>query len=224
VAEIWDREYRQLHSIPSSTRSLPSKALCIAEPLIDLGRARQVFDAGCGNGRNATHLAKQGCTVVAADLSPAALEAAKHAVLETGTQKFIKLTAIDLSKPLPYPDQRFDLCLDSYVSCHFTDQHVFRRYWQELARVTHRDGVIFSSMFANDDEYYAQWISGDAPRSIITDPVNGITKVIYREDAFKSLFDAPLTLVNFLKFEFTDIVFDRNYRRCLFIALLKHMN
>jgi SAM-dependent methyltransferase len=76
-AEIWDREYRQIRSIPSSTRRVPSKALLLLEQLLDLNKARIVLDAGCGNGRNAVYLAAKGCNVVAVDFSSAALATVK---------------------------------------------------------------------------------------------------------------------------------------------------
>jgi SAM-dependent methyltransferase len=223
TVEIWDREYRQLHSIPSSTRQSPSKALLIVEPLIDFVGVHRVFDAGCGNGRNAIHLATLGCNVVAVDLSPAALDAARVFAFEAGMLDRINFAIADLFKPLPYENNQFDLCLDSYVSCHFTDPSWFESYWRELTRITRPGGLIFSSMFSIDDEYYAELIGRDSSHSIVTDPINGITKVIYREDQFKLLFNPPLILADFLKFQFMDRVIDRDYRRSLLIALLKNM-
>src|SRR5262249_28499020 len=72
--DTWEREYLDIHSIPSSTRLLPSKAVLLIEPLINFGQAKRILDAGCGNGRNAIHFAKKEYRVIAADFSPAALD------------------------------------------------------------------------------------------------------------------------------------------------------
>jgi SAM-dependent methyltransferase len=221
TSETWDKEYTQLHSIPSSTRLLPSKALCIAEPLISFAVAKTALDAGCGNGRNSIYLARKGIDVTAVDLSQAALDATAAVSTREKLTSRIHFMRADLFKPFPYQNQQFDLSLDSYVSCHFSEKSGFRNYWSELTRVTRKGGMIFSSMFSADDEYYANFIKQQAARSIVTDPVNGISKVIYCENEFKSLFAHPLKLEFFMKFQFTDRVHDRDYRRSLLIALLK---
>jgi methylase of polypeptide subunit release factors len=70
---LWQREYSEINSIPSSQRTTPSKALVAFEPLIPFKQSFKVLDAGCGNGRNAIHLASKVSRIIAADLSTAAL-------------------------------------------------------------------------------------------------------------------------------------------------------
>src|ERR1700680_3026063 len=171
--ELWEREYREIRSIPSSTRSAPSKALLIAEPLIDFLSTAVVLDAGCGNGRNAVHLAAKGLRVIAADFSPAALNSVACLAGISGLRRRIDLTRIDLNGTLPFTNASFDLCIDSYVSCHFTRQETIDRYLAELARVTRPGGRVFTSMFSHDDEYYdviAREYPNDLP--LVTDPHN----------------------------------------------------
>ena len=220
--KLWEREYREIQSIPSSTRVRPSKALLLFDAIIDFSRIRSALDAGCGNGRNAVHLASKGCDVIAADFSSAALESTGRLAGELGLRDRVELRDIDLHEPFPFSDCIFDLCLDSYVSCHFTDSTPFSAYWSELARVTRAGGYIFSSAFAQDDEYY-QRLLGDrwAALSLVTDPTNCITKRLYSEDEFRSLFRKPLSILYFIKFQFSDIVLGRNFRRSLFVALLR---
>ena len=223
--ETWDKEYTQLHSpSPNSTRLLPSKALCVAGPLLNIPDPKTAFDAGCGNGRNSIYLAKQGFHVTAVDLSNAALDAAADFSAKEKLAEQIHLKRTNLFQPFPYRSQQFDLSLDSYVSCHFTDDNLFFTYWSELSRVTRKGGTIFSSMFCADDEYYAKLIQQDAPRVIVTDPTNGITKVIFREQEFKSLFTPPLALEFFIKFQFSDRVQGQDYRRSLLVALLRKLD
>src|SRR5262249_55271741 len=102
--ELWEREDRHLHSIPSSTRTVPSKALLLFEPLMDLKRDLVVLDAGCGNGRNAVHLAAKGCKIIATDFSPAALAATSQLAVASGLLDRIEPARVNLSEPLPFVD------------------------------------------------------------------------------------------------------------------------
>ena len=154
--EIWNREYQEIRSIPSSTRRLPSKALLLFEKILDFNKPRRVLDAGCGNGRNAVYLGAKGSHVVAVDFSSAALATVKSEVEPSGIGHRISLEKVDLLDALPFSDGTFDLCLDSYVSCHFTNNIDHTHYWSELSRVTRPGGHIFSSVFASDDEYYSK--------------------------------------------------------------------
>lgn len=218
----WDREYREIRSIPSSMRSLPSKALLLFERLLDFGSLRNVLDAGCGNGRNAIFLALKGCNVAAVDFSLAALEAVTTNAEREGLSNRIAVACADLRHTLPFKDDNFELSLDSYVSCHFTDEADHRHYWSELSRVTRPGGHIFTSVFSPDDEYYRSAAAlQNSPMPFVTDPVNGITKRIYGEEEFKSLFAPPLSIAYFVKFQFSDRVIDRDYMRSLFVAVLR---
>jgi SAM-dependent methyltransferase len=219
--QTWDREYRECRSIPSSTRSLPSKALLLLEGLFDYRGVRTVFDAGCGNGRNAVHLAQKGCRVIAADFLPFAIQSvAVHAqgIEQVGT---IAPIQVDLLKQLPFPDEAFDLCLDSYVSCHFIDPSAFMMYWREIARVTRSGGYVFSSVFATDDQYYQTLLAGCENDTVIVDPTNGVAKRLYRAVEFKNVLPSQFSITYFWNFQFIDQVMGRDFLRSLFVVLLK---
>jgi SAM-dependent methyltransferase len=221
TVDVWENEYREIQNIPSSNRPTPSKALCILASLIDFSNIKHVLDAGCGNGRNSIYMAKLGCKVTAADFSTMALDAANVAADSELVRQDIAIQQVDLFRTLPYPNSQFDLCLDSYVSCHFVDEEKFQAYWDELSRVTRPEGLIFSSMFCKDDEFYAQFKKSAPKYELAIDPTNGIAKVLYSEDQFKLLFRPPLRIKYFLKFQFTDTVLGKQYLRSLLVALLQ---
>ena len=110
-ASTWDNEYREIHSIPSCERPLPSKALRILEPLIDFSDVGRALDAGCGNGRNAVYLARHGCKVTAADFSKAAIEATRAKMHREHFEQQILIEKVNLFEPLPYETGTFGLCL-----------------------------------------------------------------------------------------------------------------
>lgn len=75
----WDERYRDGDWTPGET---PTKILEDARRwLPDRGRA---LDVACGAGRNALHLARRGCSVLAVDLSVEGLRILRERALETG--------------------------------------------------------------------------------------------------------------------------------------------
>jgi SAM-dependent methyltransferase len=214
----WEQEYSHLQIIPSSTREFPSKALTLFSELIDYRTRRDVLEPGCGTGRNAIYLARKGCRVTAVDFSPIALrKLAERARLASVEQQILPCFA-DLSHRFPFGDECFDLCVDSYVSCHFIDDESIRHYWSQVRRVTRTGGLIYSCVFAEDDGYYREFARED---DIVIDPNNRIAKKLYREKEIKAILCRYFSLRYFAKFEFTDVVLDRHFIRRLYVLLLE---
>jgi SAM-dependent methyltransferase len=182
-----------------------------------------VLDAGCGNGRNSVYLGERGHHIIGVDFSSAALMASEDSARRSFAADRLSFARVDLFKRLPFADNRFDLSLDSYVSCHFIDQQRFDAYWKELTRVTKPGGMIFTSMFSIDDEYYANLAGGSALSHLVTDPFNNVTKRLHNEATFKSLFLPPLKVVYFIKFQFPDTVLGHSYTRSIFVSLIKRL-
>ena len=221
-AQLWDREYSDLKVIPSSTRQLPSKALVLFAEILDFRKVRNVLDAGCGIGRNAIYFAQKGCEVHAVDYSAKALTILGDAARRSGVQESIKTYNCRLQKTFPFKTSFFDLVLDSYVFCHFVDDDFRENYRRELHRVTKPGGIVFSSIFSFDDEYYRQirYKSGRKD-NLVTDPNNGITKRLYTEAEIKDFFSVDFRILHFVKFEFTDVVLGSPYWRSIFALALQ---
>lgn len=221
-ADLWDREYDALKVIPSSTRALPSKPLILFSELLGFDKVDKVLDAGCGIGRNTIYLAQKGCRVDAVDLSPAALRALDSAALRLGLRNSIRTHNCKLEAMFPFESEHFDLVLDSYVFCHFVDDAFRENYRRQLRRVTKPNGVVFSSTFSFEDEYYREILAkGGGKRNIVTDPNNGITKRLYTEQEIKEFFSVDFELTYFVNFEFSDVVLGESYRRSIFAVALK---
>ncbi len=220
--ELWEREYSTLKIIPSSTRQLPSKALLLFSEILGFKNMRNVLDAGCGIGRNSIYLAKKGCVVHSMDFSEVALRQLHSAAVKADVRDKIHTYNYPLEKPLPFQDNFFDLVLDSYVSCHFTDNHLKQHYRKELQRVMKPGGIVFSSGFSVEDGYYRPMIDNMAGNStIIVDPNNGIKKQLYTEEEIKSFFSVDFDILYFVKLEFDDVVLGRNYWRSILVLILK---
>jgi SAM-dependent methyltransferase len=218
----WDKEYSEFQTIPSSTRKSPSKALLLFAELLALRNPGSALDAGCGNGRNSIYLANQGWTVEALDYSQRALDYLAASIRGSELTNRIHRHHLHLNPPLPFPDASFDLVLDSFVSCHFTDSSFQEAYWAELLRLTKPTGHVFTSLFSVDDEYYKRVGSMlDREQQIVIDPNNGIIKRLYTESQIKLFFQRRCSIKYYANFEFVDSVLLRPYRRSILTLVLE---
>jgi SAM-dependent methyltransferase len=219
TSDAWDLEYTTHKVIPSSTRMLPSKALVLFSELLGIQEATRVLDAGCGTGRNSIYLATKGCEVHALDFSRVALERLNTAAIQAGTRDKIFSYEHELQSPFPFSSNSFDLALDSYVLCHFTDSILKSSYLAELHRTLKPSGILFSSLFSMDDEYYMEMPG--AEDGIVIDQNNELTKQLYTEEEARNLFSVNFDVLYFVKFQFTDIVLQQPYKRSLLVFVLQ---
>lgn len=215
---LWDREYAELHVIPSSTRESPSKALLLFSEVLRFGQFKHVLDSGCGLGRNSVYLASKGCRVCAVDFSRAALDRARKAVSAAGFDSQVQLLQHSLLDRLPFRDGSFDLIVDSYVFCHFIDPGEQKSYRDEMARLLSNGGIFFCSAFSPDDEYY-HGMAIDEQQRIILDPANGIQKRLYTDLEFKEFFAERFHIKFFVRFEFDDRVRGSLYKRSVIVTI-----
>lgn len=221
-AQLWDREYGILKVIPSSTRALPSKPLLLFSEILSFENMRNVLDAGCGIGRNSVYLAQKGCKVHAVDYSEMALKVLDNAAARSGVRERISTYNCMLGETFPFEAGYFDLVLDSYVFCHFIDDAFRQNYRKELHRVTKPGGIVFSSVFSFEDEYYKEILEKNGGKhNIVTDPNNGITKRLYTEREIKDFFSVDFEVLYFTKFEFSDIVLGNTYRRSILALAMR---
>ncbi len=107
----------------------PFNALYERPAILDLAggvRGLRVLDAGCGSGVHAAELVDRGATVTGVDLSGNLLDIARERL---GPQ--VPLHRVDLSQPLPFSDDTFDLVLSSLVMHYLAD-------WEPTLREFHR--------------------------------------------------------------------------------------
>ena len=219
--ESWELEFSQKHAIPSSTRMEPSKALMLFAELLELRSPMKVLDAGSGNGRNAVYLAKRGCHVTAVDFCDFAINETRHRIAEAGLTEKVSVVRHFLDDRIPFREQSFDFVLDAYVFCHFLSEKICRHYWHDMARVTKNGGHILSIVFSTEDEYYSELLKDSPDGSLVYDPANGIWKWLYTEAQIKAFFCSFFELRYFAKFEFSDVVLGKSYRRVLLTSVLR---
>lgn len=137
--------------------------VALEKPVIKalLGRVRglRVADIGCGTGRHALALAREGADVTAVDFSRSMLQVARS---KAGSGK-VRFRLHDVRRPLPFRDSMFDRVLCGLVLEHLRDLDSFFR---ELGRVCRKDGYIVISAM-----HPAMWLKGQSARFF--DPASG---------------------------------------------------
>lgn len=218
-SRLWDREYLELQVIPSSLRREPSRSLVLLEEALDLRPGLRVLDAGCGGGRNAAYLVSKGCRVHAVDFSDAALAIARAAVQQSGPTT-VSFVQADLALSFPFGSNSVDRLIDSYFFCHALLPASREHFEKEFRRVLTAEGLLFSVVFATDDEYYARFpVAEKEIGRLVVDPHNGIAKCLYTLPEAKKLFGSSFRLKHFQPFEFEDVALGEAVTRRTFVSI-----
>jgi SAM-dependent methyltransferase len=218
--EVWKKEYTGLKILPSSYRAEPSHALTRAQQILGPFSGYEILDVGYGNGRNALAMASQN-RVHAIDFCPEALAMLKRRV-------FLCQPPINLSYELwnaLIPNQafqeRFDIILDAYFSCHIVDEAIFK-IWSSNAQAYLRvGGVLLVFGFTIDDSYYAQCdITKSGGFVISKDTTTGIDKRLDSPEFMESYFNDCYTIYS-ERVRFPDLVLGKPYDRDILLSVLR---
>lgn len=108
-----------------------------------------VLEVGCGTGRTACHLAKQGARVTAVDINPVMLRKARRRAMQEGVD--VELVRGDACA-LPFPDDRFDVVLVESVSVFVDTPAALREYYRVLkpgGRLYDRENIATAPLTAD---------------------------------------------------------------------------
>lgn len=221
LRRLWDREYSEGLTIPSSRRVEPAHALVELERNFNI-RGQKALDLGCGNGRNAFYLAKKGMSVKALDFSKAALEVLRELDSNQEYSGEVESINYDIYDGLPFAESSFDLILDSYCLCHFVDPDENLQAMKECERVLKPGGHLIKIHLDNQDTYYLERIYEETNFGYISvDPVNGIKKMHCSIDSYCRYFANNFNVEISKEINFIDAVRGRDYERSVFVSLLR---
>jgi len=120
-------------------------------------QAGNVLELGCGAGRNAIYLAKQGCSVVGVDLSEKALEWAKQRT--QGTNLSIEWICANIFE-LDLPENSFDFIYDSGCFHHIAP-HRRSTYLKLIQKLVKSNGYFALCSFERGGPYGGSAISDE---------------------------------------------------------------
>ncbi len=139
--------------VRSADHDVPAELRLLVEAAAPIGSWR-VLDVATGGGHTALAFAPHVATVVATDLTPAMLDAARRHLggKEAGNVRF----AVAAAEALPFPAASLDLVTCRIAPHHFDDP---RRFVEEAARVLCPGGMLVTQdHMAPEDGAAAAWI------------------------------------------------------------------
>jgi SAM-dependent methyltransferase len=154
----------------------------------------KVLDAGCGQGQDSRFFAAKGYDVTGVDF---AHEGIRRAVEKTPPELAERITfqQVDLSFPLPFADEEFDI-VHSHLAAHYFSEKVTQQLFDEFARVLKRGGTLTLLLNSVHDAEYG---TGEK-----------IEEGLYLVDGIAKRYFSAETLPPFVEKAFEPIVLDES--------------
>lgn len=151
----WDERYKVgKEALPWDT-GLPAPELVEYFERTEIKPTR-ALEIGCGTGTNAIWMAQQGCTVVATDLSPTAIESANEKLKESGLKVTFQVSDILDSEPVSAGS--VDFVFDRGVF-HVMPPDVRRNFIDRVHSALDEGGFWFC-LAGNADEFRPEGVQG----------------------------------------------------------------
>jgi SAM-dependent methyltransferase len=121
----------------------------------------RILDAGCGSGRNAHYLLREGFDVYGVDENPRAVSAFSEVASELGHPLAAGHARVGSLDTLPFEDAFFDVVICSAVLHFARDDAHFEGMVRELFRVLRPGGMFFARLASSAGiESQVRWLDG----------------------------------------------------------------
>ncbi len=188
--KAWEREYNNPNFITKAEKP-QADLLRFLKWLkkiksIDLYSAR-LLDVGCGTGRNSFYMADAyGVQVSAIDFSKGAITFAK----KNFSHPKIEFSVQDIGKPIPMPDNSFDLVFDIMTSMSLSENER-STYLKELKRLIRPGGFMYLRTLAKEGDKNAAYLIKHSPGPELDSyihPTLGSTERVFSEKDLRELY------------------------------------
>ncbi len=184
--DFWESRFKAVDlETYDFSKSKPDQFLAdFCEEYLDDGD--NVLDLGCGGGRNAHYLAKQGYTVYGLDIAMGAIDVCKFRFDKFNLSGTFKQGTFD---DIPFPDDTFAavVCIAAFDHVTFDEAH---ESIQEIRRVLSEDGVIlmtFDPPHTDEDIIDETEILPDGTLRFIRGDQKGMLFHRYKDEEIKEL-------------------------------------
>ncbi|MES2272654.1 MAG: class I SAM-dependent methyltransferase [Chlamydiota bacterium] len=211
IQELWKREFLQ-KGIPSSYRETPSHSVVWFEEFLRQHAYPKgaLLDVGCGRGRNAFFLKKNGFSVSGLDFVEENIQTIRASTPD------IDARCHDLSQPFPFKNEQFDYAIDVFCFNHLVEEKAQQNYLMELKRVLKKGGLYLLSLASVEDGFYGPLLQ-KSPQTLekqIIDPYTKISAILYRREEIEKKF-AGFQLLEFSEKRNLDQMHGMRHVRCV---------
>lgn len=195
--QAWDREYDEVRAYTTSYRGDIDRGVHFLRGYLS-GRGEAIdgpiVDCGCGMGRNAIPLARDGYTVVGLEHSSVALQRLTETLGDEPLAGRLTTRQHDLNDPLPLDDGFAAAVLDITAVDNLVDAGRRRAYGLEVARILRPGGVAVVVTFARNDGYYGRWLAASRwhDQGVVEDPNTAIRNQLFTPALLDEVFVPPL--------------------------------
>jgi len=173
--------------------------------LLNEAKAKKILDLGCGSGRHAVFLAKQGFDVYATDISKAELKMTREWLQKEGISAELKEHSC--YEKFPFRDDYFDAVISTQVIHHnFHDK--IRFCISEIERVLKPGGIVFITVSANKYKRRATKFEMPEPRTYV--PLDGEEKGLPH-----FIYTKALIIKDFKDFQILGLHMDKGEHWCI---------
>lgn len=121
-----------------------------------IGAESAVLEVGSGSGGPAVHLAlARGCRVTGVDINEHGVRNSAELARTRGVADRTEFRAVDASRPLPFPAERFDAVLSNDAMCHIRDRGAVLRDWHRVlrpgGRVLFTDAMVLTGIVSHEE-------------------------------------------------------------------------
>ncbi len=155
--KYWENEHQQNNpDIPSLASEKPSQIILrffdfLKEKKVNL--SGRVVDIGCGKGRNAIFLAKEGLMVSCLDFIDSALREIEIRASKEKISQLIQTKNCYISEKWDFPDNYFDFAIDCYASIDIESNMGRKTCINEMFRCLKPGAFAAVAVVAADDPY-----------------------------------------------------------------------
>lgn len=157
--QIWQEEHTTAATLPSLAVVEPSSGVV---DFVEYLKAQKiplqgsVIDIGCGKGRNAVYLAKQGLEVYATDYISIALTTAKELAKKNNVSEHIYFFEEPIDSKWSFADGTFNFAIDCFSSIDIETKEGRDTYKAELLRTLKPGGYALVTVVSIKDEWESQ--------------------------------------------------------------------